>query len=279
MATAEASSTQPESVPPARLLDADSVVAHIAANPSLTRLDGCGIPLGGEGLARLARAISETRPPLCVLSLSNCQGVNVGTAAIAEAIGSSQMHQLHTLDLMGNGIGKRGALAIVAALPSLPKLTHLGLGWNENIKGAPAHALAQFAIEARLDSFCGLPLAALRRGQLPPMPPPRPGLRRPFFGPDEELHLQGHGCGPAGAIVVAGIIPQLRGLRAISMHYQCLGDEGALIVAKAAANYPSRMEFVMLSRNDISQAAQPKIAAMFPHLDTDHLRMNDGGTC
>eukprot|EP00966_Prymnesium_polylepis_P170511 3941679-Prymnesium_polylepis.1 len=61
---------------------------------------------------------------------------------------------------------------------------------------------------------------ALSHWQVPPLTD-RDRMRRPVIPPAEELHLQGHGGGMPGALVVAALIPLLpRGVTAVCMPFQ-----------------------------------------------------------
>ena len=139
-------------------------------------------------------------------------------------------------------------------------------------------------VGARLERFCGLPLGLLRAGALPPVPPltERDRARRPSIDANEELHLQGCGCGAAGACAVAALLPTLvaarkRPLRAVVMPFQDLGDEGAEAVARACAAACPSLDFLMLSRNDVGHEATQRVRALLPNLDDFHLRVNNRG--
>ena len=102
-------------------------------------------------------------------------------------------------------------------------------------------------------------------------------MRRPEIDPKAELHLQGCGCGAAGARVVAALLPRLPPLLAIVMPFQDLGDEGGEIIATAAAAACPKLVFLMLSRNDVGGAASERIRDCWPHLTSFQLRINNRG--
>ena len=124
-----------------------------------------------------------------------------------------------------------------------------------------------------------MPLGTLRAGKLPPVPPltERDRRRRPIIEPSHELHLQGGGCGEPGALALAALLPKLPRLLAIVLPYQDLRDGGALALAEAAATHCPALEFLMLSRNDVTRGASAKIDDLLPHLDSFHLRVNNVG--
>ena len=97
-------------------------------------------------------------------------------------------------------------------------------------------------------------------------------------GGGEELHHRG-GCGPAGAYVVAPMLPLLRGVRRDAP--ACGGDavpeprrRGAEEIARACAALP-QLSFLMLSRNEVSGTC--RIRELLPHLDELRLRINNRG--
>ena len=248
------------------------------------RILDCGSnPLGAPGVVALA-GVLDALPHLTCLRLAATCAADTGACAIADAL-RVQGHcpRLGELDLMGAAVKAEGGRAC-AALLQARALRHLGLGWNK-IRGEAARELGAAAMAAaHLESFCGLPLGKLRRGELPPVPPlsERDKLRRPQVDPATELHLQGCGCGAPGAYAVAAMLPQLVGklrqpLRAVVMPYQDLGDEGAEEMARAAAAECPQLSFIMLSRNDVGFEASRRIRGFIPHLDDFHLRINNRG--
>lgn len=257
---------------------------------SLVALDVSHNPLGASGAATLATAI-RSLPYLTSLDCSGTSASDAGAAAIAQSLrpdaGDGTPPPLAALAMTGCSIKAPGGAAFTALLQApgaLPHLLELGLGWN-NIRGDEAAALAQAALSFRggqLARFCGLPLASLRRGELPPVPPlsERDRRRRPIVDPREELHLQGCGCGPPGAHALAALLPALAAryrLRAIVLPYQDLGDDGAIAIASAAAAHCPELSFVMLSRNDVGHAATSQLRALLPDLDDMALRINNRG--
>ena len=62
------------------------------------------------------------------------------------------------------------------------------------------------------------------------------------------------------------------------MPFQDLKDEGAVAVAEAAYKAcGSKLQFLMLSRNDVGHEATGTIRKLMPELDDFHLRINNRG--
>ena len=273
---------------------------------SLRRLDLSNNALGADGVSALAVQL----PALSMLEeldLSTTGASDRGAIALGSA--TIRCDRLRELKMVGCFIKSKGGSALAAALREMPALESLGLGWN-SISGVAARDLADAVLASpRLSRFCGLPLDLMRAGTLPPVPPltERDLMRRPMIPPTEELHLQGHGCGAPGALVIAALLPRLpKHLSAVCMPFQgapsllpalvptlmvgcprlvltrvlpasALDDSGAaaLVEACVAAKLPLR--FLMLSRNDISDEAHEQFRAQLPHLDSFHLRVNARG--
>ena len=243
-------------------------------------------------------------PPLRTLNLMGCSIKSAGAAALARLLSSAPRSDGY-VDAEEEPLGSPPRLREVSTRrnrrggsdqPSsrvrgaLPSLVELGLGWNQ-IRGPEAKLVADAVLGFRsgqLQVFCGMPVGRMRTGELPPVPPLSEFncQRRPTVEAGEELHLQGGGCGPAGAYVVASMLPLLAAkggqagrppLRAVVMPFQSLGDEGAEEIARACALHCPQLSFLMLSRNEVSHEATCRIRELLPHLDELRLRINNRG--
>lgn len=245
---------------------------------SLTALDLSHNALGARGVAAVAHALPSARS-LVSLNLSATGAANEGAVAIAAALSAPAAPPVRKLQLVGCFINEEGGEAFAMLLRTRGSLEELNLGWNA-IRGEGARALAEAAVKAPLlASVCGVPLAVLRQGRLPAVPPltERDLRRRPAIEPSAELHLQGHGCGAPGAHAISQLLPRLPRLLALVMPYQDLKDEGAETIARAAAEHCPQLKFVMLSRNEVSASATDRIRQLLPQLDNWHLRLNNRG--
>ena len=265
------------------------VAALRASGSSLKSLDVSHNPIGSAGVAALSSVLSSL-PALTHLNLAATCASDAGAVALADALTPGEScHKgcptLRDLSLMGCSIKDRGGSAFASLLThdNAPPLVALSLGWN-NIRGDAARGLAAAALASpHLESFCGLPIGLLRAGKLPPVPPlsERDSRRRPAIAAAEELHLNGHGCGSPGAFAVAALLPNLHRktpLSAVVMPFQDLKDEGAVAVAEAAYKAcGSKLQFLMLSRNDVGHEATGTIRKLMPELDDFHLRINNRG--
>ena len=266
-----------------RAEDATRLAARLAPlGVRLRTLDVSHNPMGSAGVIAIVSAL-DALTALTQLDLAATCAADEGAVALAEALHERGCcPQLRVLSLLGCAVKARGGAAFARWLShsSPSALVDLGLGWNA-IRGDAARELAAAALACpHLEQFCGLPIALLRNGVLPPVPPlsERDRLRRPTIDPSNELHMQGCGCGSAGAFAVASLLPRLpRSLRAIVMPYQDLGDEGAVAIAEAAAAECPHLSFLMLSRNEVSEAATARIRTLIPKLDAFHLRVNNRG--
>ena len=247
---------------------------------SLTSLDVSHNPLGSTGVGCLARALREL-PHLTRLNVAGTSASDAGVMSLMNALADGAP-PLRDIGLTGCSVKDAGAASVAELLlrpGTLPYLINLGLGWNR-IRGSAARELAKAVLlRPHVDNFCGLPIGTLRRGALPPVPPlsERDKLRRPIIDPSEELHLQGCGCGPSGAYVIAALLPRLPPLKAVVLPYQDLGDDGVVALAEAAAAACPSLDFLMLSRNDVGHAAAERVQELFPHLDATRLRINNRG--
>ena len=155
-----------------RAEDAARLAHRLRACPALRSLDVSHNGIGASGVASLAAALPMLAS-LTRLDLSATCASDDGAIALVDALAAhATCPHLHELSLIGCAVKDRGGAAFARLLASgTPPLTHLGLGYNQ-IRADAARALAHAAVRApRLVRFNGLPIATLREGQLPPVPP------------------------------------------------------------------------------------------------------------
>eukprot|EP01062_Namystynia_karyoxenos_P003220 TRINITY_DN11138_c0_g1_i1.p1 TRINITY_DN11138_c0_g1~~TRINITY_DN11138_c0_g1_i1.p1 ORF type:complete len:463 (+),score=136.48 TRINITY_DN11138_c0_g1_i1:45-1433(+) len=159
-----------------------------------------------------------------------------GAAALAEAMRGNSA--LRRLDLTQNRVVDVGACTLLGMLPRCPRLQHLGLGGNgiRSLAAAPQDSLSS------------------------------PGLRTLVLS-DNHLNVP-------GAAGLAKLLPGSRGLTALYLANNQLGDDGTCVLLAALTEHQSTVRCVDLARNGISPAGAAHVADCVADDDCQIIRLD-----
>ncbi len=162
-------------------------------------------------------------------------------------LASDTLAQLTRLDLNGNELGDKGALAL-AGCAHLANLTRLDLA-NNKLTASGAQALA---LSPHLANLTVLDLSANQVGD----DGARALARSPHVKRLKELYLGGNEIGNAGAQALAES-PNLASLRQLMLFVNAIGDAGAR--ALTASPHLQKLTKLYLNQNDVSPRVRKQL--------------------
>ncbi|MEU6867329.1 gala protein [Streptomyces sp. NPDC046876] len=244
-----------------------AAVEDVAADETFTlgtlradgRVDLCKQGLGPAGAARVADAAARSAHARHLLLGTNSIG-DEGARTLAGAL--TEGHGLHTLYLGCNRIGPDGVAALAAALAEDTDVKALWLKRNP-VREDGARTLA--ALLRRNRTLRTLDLVNTGIGT--------EGVRllldalRTREAPLERLFLGGNGLTADDAPLLAALIREA-GVRELYLPANHLGDEGAAVLAAAAAADPAHPVRLGLGGNGIGPAGARALADALGGIET-----------
>ena len=204
-----------------------------SAARSLQEVDAAGSPLRDEGVAQLARLLTNDQSELRRLSLPFVSMRGDGAAALATALKANQV--LEELELGCNGMGPTAAAELGAAVGGHASLRHLAVAQNPILDAGAAAigaALQSNRRLARLElAFTGASDGACA------------ALARALAAEGSALaHLDlcGNAVGAAGCEALAVGVRASRALRTLLLSANPLGPAGGVALAGALPRGPLR---------------------------------------
>lgn len=205
--------------------------------------------LHGAAALRLARGL-QYLPNLRDLDLNFCKLGSKEAAALAQ--GLAHTPRLRLLDLHGNPIGDQGAAALAAVLPRLPELQILSLG-HYKIGAVGALAVAQQL--KHLPQLKFLAMTTLRGHHATIRSALDLFILELRHLPLLERLILSYNClGDDGAFILASVLPSLPNLRTLKVSGCGIGNVGIRAIANVLSFLPC-LKRIFIGCNDFGDVA------------------------